>query len=206
MKNCIRPPYEKLKPLKSGFIENCNFENDRESWNRVSIVPSRGDVSLSFWGINGSMTVFPSSSFFQAACYFEHCSHQRESFSLSLFEGWRWKCLLVVALFLSGENILHFHFFPIWKWECILVWTLFQEGRPRPAQPPVLISPPNLGNNFLQTFGRTKLPFSGAMISSTESSCAKPWNVFFAASRPQFPNIYGSLAGWSLFVKTSHRK
>ena len=27
MKNCIRSPYEKLKPLKSGFIENSNFEN-----------------------------------------------------------------------------------------------------------------------------------------------------------------------------------
>ena len=26
MKNCIRPHYEKLKPLKSGFIENSNFE------------------------------------------------------------------------------------------------------------------------------------------------------------------------------------
>ena len=75
-KNCIRPHYEKLKPLKSGFIENWN---DRDPWNRVSVVPSRGDVSLSFWGINGSLTVFPSSSFFQAACYFEHCSHQRES-------------------------------------------------------------------------------------------------------------------------------
>ena len=30
MKNCIRPPYEKLKPLKSGFIENSNFENNRD--------------------------------------------------------------------------------------------------------------------------------------------------------------------------------
>ena len=30
MKNCIRPHYEKLKPLKSGFIENSNFENDRD--------------------------------------------------------------------------------------------------------------------------------------------------------------------------------
>ena len=28
MKNCIRPHYEKLKPLKSGFIENSNFENN----------------------------------------------------------------------------------------------------------------------------------------------------------------------------------
>ena len=30
MKNCIRPPYEKLKPPKSGFIENSNFENNRD--------------------------------------------------------------------------------------------------------------------------------------------------------------------------------
>ena len=30
MKNCTRLPYEKLKPLKSGFIENSNFENNRD--------------------------------------------------------------------------------------------------------------------------------------------------------------------------------
>ena len=29
MKNCKRPHYEKLKPIKSGFIENSNFENNR---------------------------------------------------------------------------------------------------------------------------------------------------------------------------------
>ena len=29
MKNCIRPHYEKFNPLKSGFIENSNFENNR---------------------------------------------------------------------------------------------------------------------------------------------------------------------------------
>ena len=30
MKNCIRPHYEKHKPLKSGLIENSNFENNRD--------------------------------------------------------------------------------------------------------------------------------------------------------------------------------
>ena len=30
MKNCIKPHYEKLKPLKSGFIKNSNFENNRD--------------------------------------------------------------------------------------------------------------------------------------------------------------------------------
>ena len=37
MKNCIRSPYE--KPLKSGFIENSNFENNRDpclSWYLVN--------------------------------------------------------------------------------------------------------------------------------------------------------------------------
>ena len=34
MKNCIRPPYKKLKTLKSGFIENSNFENNRDPWSR----------------------------------------------------------------------------------------------------------------------------------------------------------------------------
>ena len=32
MKNSIRPHYEKLKPLKSAFIENSNFENNRDPW------------------------------------------------------------------------------------------------------------------------------------------------------------------------------
>ena len=38
MKNCIRPDYEKLKPLKSGFIENSNFENNRDPWCLVKIL------------------------------------------------------------------------------------------------------------------------------------------------------------------------
>ena len=37
MKNCIRPLYEKLKPLKSGFIENSNFENNRDPWCLVDV-------------------------------------------------------------------------------------------------------------------------------------------------------------------------
>ena len=32
MKNYIKPPYRKLKPLKSGFIENSIFENNRDPW------------------------------------------------------------------------------------------------------------------------------------------------------------------------------
>ena len=35
MKNCIRPHYEKLNPLKSGFIENSNFENNRDPCNTI---------------------------------------------------------------------------------------------------------------------------------------------------------------------------
>ena len=30
IKNCIRPPYKKLKSLKSRFIENSNFEDNRD--------------------------------------------------------------------------------------------------------------------------------------------------------------------------------
>ena len=40
MKNCIRPHYEKLKPPKSGFTENSNFENNRDPWPSVSLIPS----------------------------------------------------------------------------------------------------------------------------------------------------------------------
>ena len=36
IKNCIRPPYEKLKSLKSGFIENSNFENNRDPCDKVT--------------------------------------------------------------------------------------------------------------------------------------------------------------------------
>ena len=35
MENRIRPHYEKLKPLKSGFIENSIFENNRDPWMEV---------------------------------------------------------------------------------------------------------------------------------------------------------------------------
>ena len=38
MKTCMRPPYEKLKHLKSGFIENSNFENNRDPWGEVGVV------------------------------------------------------------------------------------------------------------------------------------------------------------------------
>ena len=38
MKNCIRPHYEKLKPLKSGLIENSNFENNRDPWSGCKCV------------------------------------------------------------------------------------------------------------------------------------------------------------------------
>ena len=44
MKNCIRPHYEKLKSLKSGFIENSIFENNRDPWRpppRLSIHPDK---------------------------------------------------------------------------------------------------------------------------------------------------------------------
>ena len=40
MKNCIRPHYEKLKLLKSGFIENLIFENNRDPW----IMPTTNDL------------------------------------------------------------------------------------------------------------------------------------------------------------------
>ena len=38
MKNCIRPHYEKLKPLRSGFIENSNFENNRDPWSKTDLL------------------------------------------------------------------------------------------------------------------------------------------------------------------------
>ena len=38
MKNCIRPHYEKLKPLKSGFIENSNFENNRDPCSQLHLI------------------------------------------------------------------------------------------------------------------------------------------------------------------------
>ena len=37
MKNCIRPHYEKLKPLKSGFIENSILENNRHPCITINI-------------------------------------------------------------------------------------------------------------------------------------------------------------------------
>ena len=44
MKNCIRPPYKKLKSLKSGFIENSNFENDRDPWSLPPFTLIKGSI------------------------------------------------------------------------------------------------------------------------------------------------------------------
>ena len=41
MKNCIRPPYRKLKPLGTGFIENSNFENDKRPLHGRVYTPDR---------------------------------------------------------------------------------------------------------------------------------------------------------------------
>ena len=48
MKNCIRPLYEKLKPLKSGFIENMNFENNRDPYvvNVVMVIMINMDIMV----------------------------------------------------------------------------------------------------------------------------------------------------------------
>ena len=55
MKNCIRPHYEKLKPLKSGFIENTNFENNRDPCSDYILtifwVVITGVFIRSFWSI-----------------------------------------------------------------------------------------------------------------------------------------------------------
>ena len=41
MKNCIRPPYRKLKPLGTGFVENSNFENDKRPLHGRVYTPDR---------------------------------------------------------------------------------------------------------------------------------------------------------------------
>ena len=41
MKNCIRPPYKKFKPLKSGFMENSNFDNNRDPCFRIERMLTR---------------------------------------------------------------------------------------------------------------------------------------------------------------------
>ena len=49
MENCIRSPYEKLKSLKSGFIENSNFENNWDLWGRVNGILFTPENSTSGW-------------------------------------------------------------------------------------------------------------------------------------------------------------
>ena len=46
MKNCIRPHYEKLKPLKSGFIENTNFENNNRDPCFILMIKQHNTLSL----------------------------------------------------------------------------------------------------------------------------------------------------------------
>ena len=55
-KNCIRPPYKKLKSLKSGFIENSNFENNREPFT-VGLMGLIGLVGL--FGLVGLLGFVP---------------------------------------------------------------------------------------------------------------------------------------------------
>ena len=55
MKNSIRPHYEKLKSLKSGFIENSIFENNRDPCGKPSPLPwlplhSRSRYPIGVWG------------------------------------------------------------------------------------------------------------------------------------------------------------
>ena len=90
MKNCIRPHYEKLKPLKSGFIENWNFENTRDpcllasmdstlswesGWSRST--PDSSKVSLiaailtnffNFWSSKPSEIISSTSVYLKATC------------------------------------------------------------------------------------------------------------------------------------------
>ena len=44
MKNCIKSYYEKLKPLKSGFIENSNFENNTDPCQSLLEMSEKDDV------------------------------------------------------------------------------------------------------------------------------------------------------------------
>ena len=48
IKNCIRPPYKKLKSLKSGFIENSNFENNRDACNDAYELANSVDWLIGF--------------------------------------------------------------------------------------------------------------------------------------------------------------
>ena len=46
MKNCIKPPYKKLKSLESGFIKNSNFENNRDPCDILA------EMEIVSWGMN----------------------------------------------------------------------------------------------------------------------------------------------------------
>ena len=67
MKNCIRSHYEKLKPLQSGFIENSNFENNRDPCHVVLalVLIFLGEFSLNLkWSIVADMAETSASSEF----------------------------------------------------------------------------------------------------------------------------------------------
>ena len=55
MINCIRPLYEKLKPLKSGFIENSNVEKKRDPCTQVFLLMfffQQGTNDIYFYNLN----------------------------------------------------------------------------------------------------------------------------------------------------------
>ena len=59
IKNCIRPPYKKLESLKSGFIENSNFENNRDPWLAVCAKQQQQQMWCAFCQNSKSRIVNP---------------------------------------------------------------------------------------------------------------------------------------------------
>ena len=107
MKNCIRSHYEKLKPLQSGFIENSNFENNRDPWvdHKLSreLLEGESDSTPScgiLWSGSVAAILYKKAQWkwsFNFQRFFQDCDEA----SQSLRQGW------VVTVSLKKEQLFH---------------------------------------------------------------------------------------------------
>ena len=58
MKNCLRPPYEKLKSLKSGLIKNSNFENNRVPCTFLLVFHILSNISAGVLSRGNAMSIY----------------------------------------------------------------------------------------------------------------------------------------------------
>ena len=142
----------------------------------LEVVMQQGGCFTFFLGNKWQFDSVPIKFLFQAACYFEHCSHQRESlnFHFHFLKVGSENAYLLKHCSCQEKVFYTSIFFPILEVRMHISLNFVPRRKASTRSAASFNLAAKSWEQFLQTFGRTKLPFTGAMISSTESCCAKP--------------------------------